>query len=82
MITATLCTTNSSEPWGANVEFKLEESKLSTTLATKYTHIHNLQTNPDAVIVYSKDNLELIIKNKARLGVEKDGKSKAIFTIY
>jgi predicted FMN-binding regulatory protein PaiB len=81
MIIATLCTTNNSKPWGANVPFELNGTDLITTLATKYTHFQNLQTNAAAVIVYKKDAYELIMKAKASPGIEDGGKVKVTFAV-
>jgi hypothetical protein len=79
MITATLCSTNGNEPWGANVPFELKDGSLTTKLKTEYLHYQNLKLNPKAVIVYSSDNLELIIKAKAKLSEPNDGVSQVVF---
>ena len=82
MTTATLCTTNNIEPWGANVPFEVAGNKWTTSLKTKYAHFCNLQSNPNAVIVHNNNGLELIMKVIAELDVnEGDEDARVVFEI-
>ena len=81
MVNATLCTTNSDEPWAANVDFSVMSNSWSTQLDVKYQHYKNLCTNNHVVIVYKVLNLELIMKGVAKLTSIKDGRSLASITV-
>lgn len=67
MISATLCSTNTDEPWAANVQFSVSDNKLKTTLKPEYTHFQNLSVNQHAAIVYKYRDVEIIMKAEAEI---------------
>ena len=82
MIKAILCTTNNSEPWGAQVPFEVNETYLTTELNTRYSHYKNISENPLSVIVYVNDGIELIAKSICTLeSTESEEKAKATFKV-
>jgi hypothetical protein len=76
---ATLCTTNNTEPWAANVNFEINGANLSTTLKIKYAHYSNLKTNNHVVIVYQGKDHELIIKALATVVEVSKEEAKVLF---
>lgn len=65
MINATLCTTNTQEPWAANVDFTVAGAEWLTVLNSDYAHYKNLTVNNKAVIVYKTQGFEIIAKGLA-----------------
>jgi len=62
---ATLCSTNGTEPWAANVDFVLVNNTLMTQLKTSYTHYKNIVKNGNVVIAYKELGSEILIKASA-----------------
>lgn len=67
MINATLCTTNTQEPWAANVDFTVAGTMWSTIVNKNYTHYKNLVLNENVVIVYKTSEFEIIARGTALL---------------
>lgn len=82
MIIATLCSTDGSEPWAANVPFEANGSNWTTKLSKKYAHFQNLTINPNAVIVCQTKNAELLMKARAEKKSEDEVSSVMNFNVY
>lgn len=67
MINATLCTTNSKEPWAANVDFEVDGSTWTVGLSAEYAHYKNILQNKNVVVVYKTANFEMLAKGTAHL---------------
>ena len=67
MINATLCSTNTVEPWAANVYFEVNGTEWTVELSTKYSHYKNLLQNRNVVIVYKTADFEILAKGSAIL---------------
>lgn len=81
MIKAILCTTTNNEPWAALVPFEVNDIIWSTKLKTNYQHYKNLEQNPDAVIVFARDDTELIMKSDVELEILSTEETLATLTI-
>ncbi len=67
MLLATLCSTNNTEPWAANVNFEVNGLIWIVKLNSKYAHYKNLLENNKVVVVYKTPNFEIIAKGEAAL---------------
>lgn len=67
MINATLCSTNGTEPWAANVDFEISGSTWAVGLSTKYAHYKNILENSNVVVVYKTPDFEILAKGIASL---------------
>ncbi len=82
MINATLCSTNNTEPWAANVNFEVEGSTWIVELNAKYAHYKNLLENKKVVVVYKTPDFEIIAKGTANLTLPtEDDVAKASITL-
>lgn len=81
MIKAVLSTTNNNEPWAALVPFEVTGTIWSLELKTKYQHYKNLEKNPKAIIVFTKEEAELIMKATVELETISPEDAKAILHI-
>ena len=80
MINATLCSTNSTEPWAANVDIEVHGSTWQVGLSTKYAHYKNILGNKNVVIVYKTTSFEILARGIASLS-EPDTNQMATATI-